>query len=102
MLTKTLVFQAAYVLILFIIPLIFIFILFLTHNLWGSFYGQIALFPVSFHSFCETLTLLYMVRPYREYIYQLFTIFMKNMKKYFKRDINTINVARFNPTTVAH
>ena len=98
MLTKTLVFQAAYVVILFIIPVIFLFILFLTHNLWGSFYGQFAFFPISFHSFCETFTLLYMVRPYREYVYELFTVFMK---QYLKRDINTINVTHFNLTTVA-
>jgi len=100
MLTKTLVFQAAYVVILFIIPVIFLFILFLTHNLWGSFYGQFAAFPISFHSFCETFTLLYMVRPYREYLYQLFTIFMK---KYLKRGNNAISVVpiQINSTTVA-
>ena len=89
MLTKTLVFQAAYVFILFIIPVMFILLLFAMHNLWGSFYAQFAFFPISFHSFCETFTLLYMVRPYREYVYELYTIFMK---KYLKRDINIISV----------
>ena len=100
MLTKTLVFQAACVFILFIIPVMFILLLFATHNLWGSFYAQFALFPISFRNLCETFTLLYMVRPYREYIYQLFTIFMK---KYLKRGNNVISVIQIqtNSTTVA-
>jgi hypothetical protein len=98
MLTRTLFFQNFYAFILFIIPLIFMFSLFFTHNLWGSFYGQFGLFPMSLHSFCETFTLLYMVRPYREYIYELYAIFMK---KYLKRNINIINVVPINANTVA-
>ena len=98
MLTKTLVFQTVYAIIYFLIPVLVGSFLFFTHNLWGSFYVQLVFFPISFHSFCETFTLLYMVRPYREYVYELYTIFMK---KYLKRNINIINVVPINIIIVA-
>jgi hypothetical protein len=96
MLTRALVFQAAYAFILVIIPTVFAGFLFFTHNLWGSFYSQLIFFPISLHSFCETFTLLYMIKPYREYVYEIFAIFMK---KCFKKDINIINVMQYNSTT---
>lgn len=67
MLFKTLVVQTVLVLITVALPILAIDFMLILKMENGSFYTQIALFPLCLHALADTTTILCFIKPYRKY-----------------------------------
>uniref|UniRef100_A0A914ENY4 7TM GPCR serpentine receptor class x (Srx) domain-containing protein n=1 Tax=Acrobeloides nanus TaxID=290746 RepID=A0A914ENY4_9BILA len=72
MLFKTLVVQTVLILITIAFPVLVIDFMLVAKFQNGSFYAQIAIFPLCIHALADTTTILYFIRPYRKYVVQMF------------------------------
>uniref|UniRef100_A0A914CZL6 Uncharacterized protein n=1 Tax=Acrobeloides nanus TaxID=290746 RepID=A0A914CZL6_9BILA len=83
MLFRTLMVQISLCFVTIALPIIILVYFLAVKNPYGSYYTQLGLFLLSFHGLSDTISMLYLIRPYRNYLFGL-------MKKMLRRKKNKI------------